>query len=127
MLDVRPHHSTRIDRAREEGPCGIYASAQGGRRAGDGSNRVSAMTRPSRGHGSNNTSGTHHSRLALRSEILAGTVKVLVLVMILLQGCAFLSEVERPAATPPPTYERRCGPVTPMEPLDADPQVVPDD
>jgi len=43
MLDVRPHHSTGIDRAREEGSCGIYSSAQRGRRAGDGVNRVSAM------------------------------------------------------------------------------------
>ena len=59
--------------------------------------------------------------------MLAGTVKVLVLVMSLLQGCAFLSGGQRPAATPPPIYERRCGPVTPMEPLDVDPQLVPDD
>src|ERR1700704_3650014 len=59
--------------------------------------------------------------------MLANTVKVLVLVMSLPQGCAFLPGVERPAATPPQTYEHRCGPATPMEPLAVDAQVVPDD
>jgi hypothetical protein len=59
--------------------------------------------------------------------MLTGTVKVLVLVMSLLQGCAVLSGVHSPIPSSPQTYERRCGPVTPMEPLDVDPRVVPDD
>ena len=59
--------------------------------------------------------------------MITDTIKVLGLVVSLLQGCAVLSEGERPAPTPPQTYERRCGPVTPMEPLPVDPQVVPDD
>jgi hypothetical protein len=49
-------------------------------------------------------------------------------VVSLLQGCAFLPGGQRPAATPTPTYERRCGPVTSsVEPLDVDPHMVPDD
>jgi len=85
------------------------------------------MTRPSGGHGRIPPVAPISRSPRPRGEMLTGTVQVLVLVMSLLQGCAFLSEVERPAATPPQTYERRCGPVTPMEPLDVDPQVVPDD
>ena len=59
--------------------------------------------------------------------MLAYTVKVLMLVISLLGGCAFLPKTQSPATLPPQTYERRCGPVTPLEPLDMDPQVVPDD
>jgi len=59
--------------------------------------------------------------------MLAGSVNVLVLVMSLLQGCAFLSGVQNPTPSSPQIYERRCGAVTPMEPLDMDSQVVPDD
>jgi hypothetical protein len=52
---------------------------------------------------------------------------MLVLVMILLDGCTFLPKAQSPGPSPTPTYERRCSPVSPMEPLDADPHVVPDD
>ena len=59
--------------------------------------------------------------------MLPGGVKVLVLVMSLLEGCTFLPKAQSPGPSPTPTYERRCSPVSPMEPLDADPHVVPDD
>src|SRR6266850_3743199 len=95
--------------------------------AGDGANRVSPMTRPSRGHGRIPPVAPISLSPRPRGEMLTGTVQVLVLVMSLLQGCAFLSKAQSPATSPAQTYERRCGPVSPMEPLDTDPHVVPDD
>ena len=59
--------------------------------------------------------------------MLANAVKVLVLLISLLEGCAFLPKAQNPGPSPTPTYERRCSTVSSMEPLDADPHVVPDD
>jgi len=59
-----------------------------------------------------------------RGEMLTGTVQVLVLVMSLLQRVRLPVEGPESRTSPAQTYERRCGPVSPMEPLDTDPHVV---
>src|SRR5437868_15416706 len=99
----------------------------GGRMASDGANRVSAMTRPSSDHRGLPPVVPISVSPHPQGEMITDTIKALVLVMSLLQGCTVLSEVERPTATPPQPYERRCGPITPMEPLAGDPRVVTED
>lgn len=86
------------------------------------------MTQHSSGHGPIHTGGTPRTLAsALKGDLLAGAVKVLVLLMSLLEGCALMQKAQSPAASPSHTYERRCSPVSPVGPLDADPHLVPDD